>query len=69
MFDAPCLGCSARQPGCHGSCQRYRDWKERNDGRRTHWQNQDAPLAVLATRARRNEKHRQTVAGRGMIHH
>lgn len=25
--EPPCKGCRNRQPGCHGDCQDYMDWK------------------------------------------
>ncbi len=28
MKDAPCRFCEERYPGCHGSCPRYREWRE-----------------------------------------
>lgn len=32
--DAPCQDCPNRAVGCHSSCQRYRDWKERDHAQR-----------------------------------
>lgn len=26
---APCKDCNDRQLGCHGTCERYKKWKER----------------------------------------
>lgn len=25
---SPCLECKDREPGCHGSCERYIEWKK-----------------------------------------
>lgn len=25
---APCLDCEKRQPGCHGTCEAYKQWAE-----------------------------------------
>lgn len=25
---SPCKGCPEKQPGCHGDCQDYKDWKD-----------------------------------------
>lgn len=25
----PCKDCNDRNPGCHGKCQRYADWKSK----------------------------------------
>ena len=27
----PCRGCHDRKLGCHGFCERYQEWKARND--------------------------------------
>lgn len=27
----PCKDCPDRIPGCHGSCDRYKEWKQRLD--------------------------------------
>ena len=27
----PCKDCPDRVPGCHGSCGRYKEWKQRLD--------------------------------------
>lgn len=27
----PCKDCPDRVPGCHGSCDRYKEWKQRLD--------------------------------------
>lgn len=26
MTSNPCFGCTDREPGCHGKCDRYKDW-------------------------------------------
>lgn len=31
MRCAPCKGCTERRPGCHGSCEKYRQWKAERD--------------------------------------
>ena len=27
----PCHHCKERQPGCHGSCEKYQTWKKNKD--------------------------------------
>ena len=35
-FDkTPCRGCDDRYVGCHGKCDRYKEWSDRNNQRRT----------------------------------
>ena len=32
----PCKGCKDREQGCHGRCERYSAWQERN-AKVKHW--------------------------------
>lgn len=29
--NGPCLHCTERQPGCHGACDKYAEYKREND--------------------------------------
>lgn len=31
--NAPCRGCEARVPGCHGLCPEYKEWRREQDQR------------------------------------
>lgn len=35
--NAPCKGCSERQIGCHGRCEKYGAWVERYKIKRSRW--------------------------------
>ena len=69
MKTAPCFGCGKRETGCHGGCGEYAAWKAASERCRMLAHRDGMPMAVLAIRARKNERHRQLVSGRGMIHH
>ena len=32
--DNPCKGCERRSPGCHGTCDDHRAWKEELDSKK-----------------------------------
>lgn len=31
MINRPCLNCTDRKLGCHGSCERYKEFQEKNE--------------------------------------
>lgn len=33
-MNAPCRGCTDREMGCHGKCDKYKEYKEKSDKRR-----------------------------------
>lgn len=47
----PCHQCTDRQVGCHGSCEKYREWKAFSEGERAkiiqQVNNDSQPLALL----------------------
>lgn len=32
---SPCKGCETRIAGCHGSCEKYQNWKSERDRQKT----------------------------------
>lgn len=54
---SPCKGCETRIAGCHGSCERYKNWKSERDQRK-------AAQAEQATADYRFRSYRQTVYDR-----
>ena len=34
--NAPCKDCADRHPGCHGSCEKYKAWRDRYHAQQKH---------------------------------
>ena len=49
---SPCKGCTERNPGCHGSCDRYKEWKERYDAQQEHLKANRYRMLIPMTDAR-----------------
>ncbi len=33
---SPCMGCDQRHPTCHGSCEKYLEWRDRYHAQQKH---------------------------------
>lgn len=54
---SPCKGCETRSAGCHGSCEKYKNWKSERDQMK-------AAQTEQATADYRFRSYRQTVYDR-----
>ena len=57
---SPCLGCEDRHTACHGSCEKYKAWKERDQAQKKHLEDNKNRFCVPLTSAREKAyaKHR-----------
>ena len=55
----PCYNCSDRATGCHESCKRYAEWKERNEAVK---QQRKAELEASYYKGNQNAKYSAYVA-------
>ena len=49
---SPCKDCSERHPICHGSCEKYQEWKNRDQAQKKHLQENKNRWAIPMTSAR-----------------
>jgi len=50
---APCWGCQDREPGCHGRCEKYREYAEKNrEARKRRLENAEAVNSVIQSQKR-----------------
>lgn len=59
---SPCYKCEAREPGCHGKCEKYAEWRENHEALRTaRWEaiKDPARSVLIENRKTRNEKWRR----------
>ena len=48
MIKAPCKGCMDRVLGCHDNCEKYQEYKAKNDAaRKVRQQEQDVTIARI----------------------
>lgn len=49
----PCYGCHERDAGCHGKCNRYKDWRKELDERNEKERMEKAADDVMSEHAKR----------------
>lgn len=49
---SPCKDCSDRHPACHGSCEKYKAWAERDHAQKKHLEETKNRWCVPMTAAR-----------------
>ena len=55
---SPCMGCESREIGCHGKCERYAAFKQKNEAqKKTAREQLDALTYERVHKHKRLEKH------------
>ena len=49
---APCKDCTERHTGCHGSCEKYKEWQERYRAQQKHLADNRNRWSIPLTSAR-----------------
>lgn len=49
---SPCKNCEARCPGCHGSCEKYKEWVDRYHAQQKHFNDNKYRMNVPMSPAR-----------------
>ena len=50
--DSPCRGCEDRHTACHGSCEKYKAWKDRDLAQKKHLEDNKNRFSVPMTASR-----------------
>lgn len=53
MEMAPCKDCPDRHTACHGSCDKYKQWKERHTAQQQHLKETGNRFSTLMTESRK----------------
>lgn len=49
---SPCKGCADRHPACHDSCERYKEWKERDQAQKKQLKEASNRFSIIGSEAR-----------------
>ena len=52
MNDAPCKGCIERHTACHGSCEKYKAWKDECQAKQKYLEENKYRFAILPSESR-----------------
>ena len=50
--DSPCRGCEDRHTACHDSCEKYKEWKERDQAQKKQLKEASNRFAIIGSEAR-----------------